>query len=155
YHSLLFNTLTYIYKASTADAPSILKTPNYQITAVSTSSIESATKSAKVQADAQGGKVEVKAYHGDTSAIWNDPNVDLVGITLKKNFFVEWPVGASIEETKEILDMAKTAGVKGVVGLQGKFNPIFLKVSSPSIDSYSEIFVYTFRSAGEGTHRSW
>ncbi|KAH8825445.1 NAD-binding Rossmann fold oxidoreductase [Flagelloscypha sp. PMI_526] len=129
--------------SATAHAPSILKTGKYQITAVSTTSSESASRSSLVQKNAQDGTVEVNAYHGDVSQIWNDSKVDLVGIAIKasghcealqpvlqykKDVFVEWPVGVTLEETREMLNWAKQASVRSVVGLEGKYSPVFQKV---------------------------
>lgn len=89
--------------------------------------------------------MEVKAYHGNTSAIANDPNVDLVVVSIhisqhkaaiqpivdaKKDLFIEWPVGASVQDTKDILDIVKKGGTRAVVGLQAKYSPVFKKVCS-------------------------
>jgi predicted dehydrogenase len=42
-----------------------------------------------------------------------------------KDVFVEWPLGASLKEAKELLDVAKENNVKlTAVGLQGRFDAI-------------------------------
>ncbi|KAH8823076.1 NAD-binding Rossmann fold oxidoreductase [Flagelloscypha sp. PMI_526] len=132
--------------ASLVTAPSILNTPSYHITAVSTRSASSAQAAAEHQFKAQGGQVEVNAYYGETaSGIWSDPNVDLVIVSVPaaqhlsvikpllsstnpKDFLVEWPVGMNVKETEEIEKIADTVGVKAAVVLQGLYSPVYAKV---------------------------
>lgn len=69
----------------------------------------------------------VKPYHGDTSQIANDANVDLVIVAIKapahkaailpaieagKDVFVEWPAGTNSKDTAEIAAAAKAKAVK-------------------------------------------
>jgi predicted dehydrogenase len=122
--------------------PSLLSLPDkYTLTALSTTSEASATESAKKQTDAVGHPV--KAYHGDTSRIANDPDVDFVAVAVRapshkaavlpaieagKDIFIEWPVGASSKETAEIAEAARKKGVRTMVGLQGRHSPVAKKV---------------------------
>ena len=86
--------------------------------------------------------VAVKAY-GSPKDLADDPNVDMVVISVnvakhfalakpailaKKDVFVEWPLGANTKEAEELTMLAKREGVKTMVGLQGRANPMVVKV---------------------------
>ena len=119
-----------------------LKSPllsdKYTITALATSSPESAKAAAKAH-----GVPESKAYH-TPEAIANDPDVDMIVVSVKvplhkqmvlpalnakKPVFVEWALGKGVQEAEEMAALAKKQGVKTMVGLQLRLNPVFLKVS--------------------------
>lgn len=130
--------------ASTRLAPSLLLLSlqdKYKIVAVSTTSEASSTASAKKQSEKLGHIV--KAYHGDTTHIASDTDVDLVIVAVKtpyhkaavlpviaqkKNFFLEWPAGRALQETLEIAEAAHKQGVKSIVGLQARHSPVIKKV---------------------------
>ncbi|KAH8680852.1 hypothetical protein BX600DRAFT_428829 [Xylariales sp. PMI_506] len=118
--------------------PSILALPDYEIVAVANSTVESARKSIK----ANGLPARTRAY-GSPEDIANDPNVDLVVVSVavpkhfrlakpalekKKDVFVEWPLGASLAEAEELTRLAATNGVKTIVGLQARAEPAILKL---------------------------
>ncbi|KAF4612285.1 hypothetical protein D9613_003918 [Agrocybe pediades] len=113
--------------ASTVLAPSLTHPDlkgEYDIVAVSTTSEASAQKSAdKYSADVGHA---IKAYHGDTSKIASDPDVDLVAVA--KDFFLEWPAGASLEETRAIAEAAHKQGVRTIIGLQGRHSAALRKI---------------------------
>jgi predicted dehydrogenase len=130
--------------ASNALAAPLIKTGKYKIVAVSTSRAESAAASAEAQSAAGGGHT-VKPYHGDTSQIANDPDVQLVAVSVRapehqaaalpaieagKDLFIEWPAGHNLEVTKELWAKAKAKGIRTIVGLQGRQNPVVLKVGT-------------------------
>ena len=130
--------------ASTRLAPSLLQPSlqnKYKIVAVSTTSEASSTASAKKHSEQLG--YTVKAYHGDTTHIASDTDVDLVVVSIKtpyhkpavlpviaqkKNFFLEWPAGRGLQETLEIAEAAHKQGVKSIVGLQARNSPVIKKV---------------------------
>ena len=127
--------------ASGALGQSLMKSPKYSLVAVSTTSPESAQASAETQSKVVGHAV--KAYHGSTKDIANDPDVEFVAVSVKaplhkeallpvieagKDFFIEWPAGKSLEETTEIARLAKEKGLKTIVGLQGRQSPFVKKV---------------------------
>ena len=127
--------------ASLALGPSLMKSPQYTLVAVSTTSVESAKTSAEAQSKVVGHAV--KPYHGSTQAIANDSDIEFVAVSVKaplhkeallpvieagKDFFIEWPAGKSIEETTEFARLAKDKGLKTVVGLQGRHSPFVKKV---------------------------
>ncbi|KAK7462949.1 hypothetical protein VKT23_007530 [Stygiomarasmius scandens] len=127
--------------ASSTLATPLLQSDKYTLTAVSTSSKESAEASAAKYSEITGR--EVKAYYGNTDQIANDPNVDFVAIAVKaplhkevlmpvieagKDFFIEWPAGKNTEETIQFAEAAKTKGVRSIVGLQGWQAPVIKKI---------------------------
>lgn len=133
--------------AATALAPTLLQpalNDRYTLTAVSTTSKGSATASAAKYTEELGHPV--KAYFGDSSQIASDPEVDFVAIAVKalyhksvvlpviaakKPFFLEWPAGTNSKETAEIAEAARKAGVRSLIGLQGRQSPVIKKVCSP------------------------
>ncbi|PPQ82743.1 hypothetical protein CVT25_009297 [Psilocybe cyanescens] len=130
--------------ASTALAPSLIQSSlggAYDIVAVSTTSEASAKASADKYSEWVGHPI--KAYFGDASKISADENVDLVAVAVwaphhksvvmraieaKKDFFIEWPAGASLKETEEIAAAARKQGVRSIVGLQGRHSAVTRKV---------------------------
>ncbi|KAK7462950.1 hypothetical protein VKT23_007531 [Stygiomarasmius scandens] len=133
--------------ASTALATPLLQNDNYTLTAISTSSKESAETSAAKYSAITGH--QVKAYYGGTDQIANDPNVDLVAVAVKaplhkqlltpvieagKDFFIEWPAGKNTEETIQFAETAKAKGLRSIVGAQGWQSPA-VKKAKEIIDS--------------------
>lgn len=124
--------------AASALLPSFLNSPHYEITAVCNSSVESSQRS--IDFHKLGPKV--KAY-GTPEDIANDPNVDLVAVSInvghhyavtkpallaKKQVFVEWPLGANTTEAEELTQLAKDASLKTVIGTQFLSDPAFAKL---------------------------
>jgi predicted dehydrogenase len=116
---------------------------SYTLTAVSTTSEASASASAKKYSELVGHAV--KPFHGDTSQIANDPDVDLVIVAVKapmhhaailpaieagKDVFVEWPAGVYLEGASAIAEAARKKGVRTMVGLQGRQDPWVKKVKT-------------------------
>ena len=130
--------------AASALAPGLLDpslSSSYQLTAVSTTSAESAEASAKKYSEAVGHTV--KAYYGDTSKIANDPEVELVAVSVKapahkaallpaieagKDIFIEWPAGVGLKESTELAEAAKKKGIRTMIGLQERQSPAVAKV---------------------------
>jgi len=113
----------------------------YDLVAISTTSEASAQASANKYSEKVGHPI--KAYHGDSSKIASDPDIDLVAVSVKaplhkevvipiieakKNYFLEWPAGRSTEETKAIAEATRKNGVKSIIGLQGRHSSTILKV---------------------------
>lgn len=112
-------------RASRALVPGLLNAPSFSLMAVSTSSSASTEAFAQKYIELSGHLI--KASHSAASSIANDINVDLVAVSVKvplhkeaaltsieaeKNLLVEWPAGANITETEEIVVVAKAKGVK-------------------------------------------
>ena len=103
----------------------------YMLTAISTSSPESASNTADKFTKSTGHPI--KAYHGNSDGISNDANVELVAVSVKapnhkeaalpaidarKDVFLEWPAGASLAESTELAEAARKQGIRSIVGLQ-------------------------------------
>ncbi|KAF8649577.1 hypothetical protein AX16_005668 [Volvariella volvacea WC 439] len=116
---------------------------SYKLVAVSTTNAKSAVASAKKHSEIIG--TTVKAYHGSVDAIANDPEVDLVAISVKapdhreavlsaikagKDVFVEWPAGAGLAQTQEIAEEAQKKGVKVFIGTQSRQSLVVSKLKS-------------------------
>ena len=127
--------------ATSAHVGPLQSTPlsnKYQLTAVAASS----ETSAKAAAKAHGIPVKHAYYSAD--AIANDPEVDMVAVSVKvqlhkelaipvlnakKDIFVEWPLGRTLKEAEELAALAKKQGVRTVIGLQARNSPVVLKVA--------------------------
>lgn len=124
--------------AARAHLPYLVSSPDYLITAVCNSS----ASSAQASIDFHSLGSDVKAY-GTPEDIANDPNVDLVVVTVRvglhyvltkpallagKDVFVEWPLAANIAEVEELTQLAKDKGVKTIVGLQARASPVVAKI---------------------------
>jgi predicted dehydrogenase len=121
--------------------PTLIKNPSYKLVALSTTSPTSAEAAAKKYSSLTNSTV--KPYHGPSSQIANDPEVDLVAVSVKspyhkevaipvleaaKGLFIEWPAGRNTEETRELARLAKEKGVRNIVGLQGRYSRVVTKV---------------------------
>ena len=134
---------------ATAAHAAPLKSPaladKYKITAIATSSPESAKAAANFH-----GVPEDKAYHS-AEAIAKDPDVDMVVVSVKlplhkeltipalnarKPVLVEWPMGNGLKEAEEMAALAKKQGVKTAVGLQARLSPAVQKVTRAILDLY-------------------
>ncbi|KAF2033944.1 NAD(P)-binding protein [Setomelanomma holmii] len=107
-----------------------------QITALQNSSKASAEAAAKEY------KLEDVATHDSPSDIALDANVDIVAVSVNvpehydlikpalqagKDVFSEWPLARNLSEAEELVQLAKTKGVRTMVGLQARQNPSILK----------------------------
>ena len=124
--------------ASSAHLPSILASPHYELVALCNSTIRSAE--ASIAFHKLGPNI--KAY-GSPEDLAKDPNVDLVVVSVEvgkhyvltkpailagKDVFVEWPLGVSTAEAKYLDGIAKEKGVKTMLGLQARADPIVAKI---------------------------
>jgi predicted dehydrogenase len=124
--------------AVAAHLASFVPSPHYEIVAVCNSTVESARRSIEYHKLPS----TVKAY-GNPEDIANDPNVDLVSVSVvvfshfkvtkpallaKKQVFVEWPLGVNSAEAEELAKLAKEANVKTIIGTQFRADPAFIKV---------------------------
>jgi len=110
--------------------PALLALPDYKLNAICTAHQETAEAAAR----------ETGAAHAfsDYHAMVQSPEVDLVTVAVRvpwhremvlaaieagKHVYCEWPMGASIAEVEEMAAAARSAGVKAMVGLQGRSAP--------------------------------
>ncbi|KAJ5673385.1 NAD-binding Rossmann fold oxidoreductase family protein [Penicillium longicatenatum] len=105
----------------------------FEIVAVCNSSAESAVKAAKELKLAEGVRT-----CGNPQDLANDKEIDLVVCTTRvdrhhqtiipslkagKDVYVEWPLGKSLQEAQDLLNIARQNNVKNTaVGLQGRFD---------------------------------
>ena len=121
-----------------AHLPSLLNSPSYTITAVCNSSVASAE--ASIAHHKLGDAV---IAYGSPQDLAKDPNVDMVVVSVnvdkhyalakpailaKKDIFVEWPLGVNTEEAEELTMLANREGVKTIVGLQARADPMVVKI---------------------------
>ncbi|ADV80856.1 Gfo/Idh/MocA family protein [Terriglobus saanensis] len=115
--------------AVAAHIPALRALPQYELRAVSTSRRDSA--------EAAREAFQVSAYDNHRDLI-HDPNVDLVVVSVKvtdhlelvsdalavgKMVFSEWPLGVNLSEALDLESKAVKAGVRTLIGLQGRFAP--------------------------------
>ncbi|PVH73228.1 NAD-P-binding protein [Cadophora sp. DSE1049] len=127
--------------APAAHLPYLLRSPAYEITAICNSSVASS----QAAIEKYSLPSSTKAY-GDPEDIAKDASVDLVVCAVRvdrhlatispslkagKDVFVEWPLGASLTEARELLRLKNEGGVKrAIVGLQARQAPIIKAVKS-------------------------
>ena len=119
--------------ANAAHYPYLSQSPHYKITALCNSSVKSAQESIR----SHGLDPSTKAFD-NAEDLAADANVDLVVICVKvdqhyrlakpallagKDVFVEWPLGRNLDEAEELLQLAKSKGVRNVVGLEESLAP--------------------------------
>ncbi|WP_321931266.1 Gfo/Idh/MocA family protein [Paraburkholderia guartelaensis] len=115
--------------ALTAHLPAIAALPDYELRAVATSSKDSAR--------AAEAKFAVPGF-ADPAALIARDDVDLVVITVKlahhyrlvasaiaagKKVMCEWPLGADIDQTSALADLASNTGTSNFIGLQARMAP--------------------------------
>lgn len=125
--------------AETAHLPHLLSSPHYTITALCNSSLASA------QAAVKHYKLpSITKTYGSPTELAEDPDVDLVVISVAvgkhfelakpilekggKDLYVEWPLGASAEQARELAQLARAKGVRTVVGAETRVSPVVVKL---------------------------
>lgn len=113
-----------------AHLPAIKGLPELELSAVCTSRPDSAAAAAKVYGVA-------RAFH-DVAALAASPDVDAVAVVVRavhhhgavlaalkagKHVYCEWPLGASLQQTRELAAVAREQGRVTAVGLQGRTTP--------------------------------
>jgi predicted dehydrogenase len=115
--------------AANTHIPALKALPGYELRAVSTSRRQSAQAAERAYG--------VPAYDNASQLIAR-PDVDLVVVAVKathhaelvaealaagKMVYSEWPLGVDLDEATELLAQAEAAGVRTVIGLQGRYAP--------------------------------
>ncbi|QDY85567.1 Gfo/Idh/MocA family oxidoreductase [Paenibacillus polymyxa] len=113
--------------ASQTHIPALLKHPDLDITAIGTSRMDSARKSAE--------DVGAPLAFDDAKKLAASEDVDMVVVSIKvphhheavmaaiqeeKHIFCEWPLGANTAEAAEMARVAELAGIHHTVGLQAR-----------------------------------
>ena len=126
-----------------AHLPALLVLPGFELTAVCTSRPETAAESAK----AYGAKM---AFH-DFREMVKHPDIDLISVSVRvplhhdmvmaaleagKHVFCEWPLGANLTEAEEMAALARSKGVRHMVGLQARGAPPLLHLRDLLAEGY-------------------
>ena len=116
-----------------AHLPALLALPEYELAAVCTARRETAEESARQY----GAKRGFHDYH----EMVKQPDIDLVSVSVRvpqhhpmvsaaleagKHVICEWPLGANLEEAEELAALARSKGVRHMVGLQARGSPELL-----------------------------
>ena len=116
--------------AANAHIPALKALPQFELAAVCTTRQESAEATAQ--------KFGIPLAFADWRRMMEQPEIDLVIVTVKvrahrelvlaaldagKHVFCEWPLGLDSGEAAELLECAQRAGVRHMVGLQGRVHP--------------------------------
>ena len=127
-----------------AHLPALLALPEYELTAVCTAHPETAEESAKHY----GARL---AFH-DFNEMVSHPDVDVVSVSVKaplhypivmaalragKDVFCEWPLGANLAEAEEMANLAKSKGVRTMIGLQANGDPTLLRLQELVEEGYA------------------
>src|SRR5215468_8063895 len=116
--------------AAVAHIPALQALPDFEISAVCTTRQESAEAAAR--------HYGVPLAFCDAAKLAQDPNVDLVTVSVKvpdhylpvmaaieagKHVYSEWPLGRDTDEAARMLAAAERKGIRHAVGLQGQMSP--------------------------------
>jgi len=123
--------------------PGLVVLPEFEVTAVATTRAESAQATAAL--------FGVRLAFSDANELIASDDVDLVSISVKvpnhydyvkaaiaagKHVYCEWPLGANTEQATELAALANAAGIKHVVGLQGRKSTVVNYVRDLVADGY-------------------
>ena len=123
--------------------PAIAASPEYELTGVCTTRMETAEESKK--------QYGARLAFDDYQDMLAHPEIDAVAVVLRvpahyqitkdainagKHVFTEWPLGRTIEEAIELAELAKTKGVRAIVGLQSRAAPAILHMKELVADGY-------------------
>jgi predicted dehydrogenase len=128
--------------ARNAHMPALAAVPMIEVVGIATSRSESATRSAAAFNVPNG-------YGSNAELLASD--VDLVAVSLRaplheqvalevldagKHLFVEWPMGANLDQSRRLVGRARERGVRGFVGLQGRASPAIAHAAALLCDGY-------------------
>ena len=113
--------------------PALIASPEFELTAVCTTRMESAEESQK--------KFGARLAFDNYREMLAHPDIDAVAIVLRvpahyeptmaalnagKHVYTEWPLGRTTAEAQEMADLAQSKGLRNMVGLQARANPAIL-----------------------------
>ena len=113
--------------------PAIVASPEFELTAVCTTRMESAEEAKQKY----GARLAFDDYH----KMLAHPDIDAVAVSLKvpshyeptvaainagKHVYVEWPLGRTTAEAQDMTELAQAKGVRNMVGLQSRAAPAIL-----------------------------
>ena len=113
--------------------PALVASPEFDLTAVCTTRMESAEESRKLF----GANLAFDDYR----EMLAHPDIDAVAVVLRvpshyettmaalaagKHVYTEWPLGRTTSEAQEMSNLARSKGLRNMVGLQSRANPTIL-----------------------------
>ncbi|KJX95009.1 NAD-P-binding protein [Zymoseptoria brevis] len=121
--------------AVNAHLPYLIDSAKYEIVAL----LNSSEDSAQAAIESHGLSSDTKAY-GSPEAFAADDNIDLIVCSVRvdrhypilkpileatkaKAIHCEWPLGKNLAEAEELTALAKSKGLKTIIGLQGRQSP--------------------------------
>ena len=123
--------------------PAVVASPEFELTAVCTTRMESAEESRQM--------FGARLAFDDYNAMLAHPDIDAVAVSLRvpshyeptmaalnagKHVYTEWPLGRTTAEAQEMADLARTKGVRNMVGLQSRANPVLLHLKDLVASGY-------------------
>ena len=129
--------------APRAHLPAVVASPEFELTGVCTTRMESAEESQQ----AFGAKYAFDDYR----KMLEHPEIDAVVVCLRvpnhyeptmaalnagKHVYTEWPLGRTTAEAEEMAALAQSQGVRNMVGLQARGNPAMLYLKDLVADGY-------------------
>ncbi|MCC9308787.1 Gfo/Idh/MocA family oxidoreductase [Kitasatospora sp. RB6PN24] len=151
--------------AKRAHIPALRSLPDYEITAVGTSRIESARAAAEY--------FGVAHAFADARRLAEHPEVDLVAVTVRvphhlalvqaalaagKHVYCEWPLARTTEEAEVLATAAEAAGVHHAIGLQARYAPAVLRARQLIDEGYlgelTSVTAHAGRAKGAGESMS-
>ncbi len=123
--------------------PAIVASPEFELTGVCTTRMETASESAR--------QYGARLVFDDYQKMLEHPEIDAVAVVLRvpahyqitknainagKHVFTEWPLGRTLEEAEELAALARSKGVKVVVGLQARAAPAVLQMKQMVDEGY-------------------
>ena len=141
-----------------AHIPALRALPEFQVSAVCTTRMETAQETAK--------QFDIPHAFDDHRQLVVHPEVDLVAVCVRvpahhqlvmsaleagKHVFCEWPFGRDLGEAMEMRDLALARGVRNMVGLQGRGAPAVQRMRALIADGYAgRVLSATLHASGGG-----
>jgi predicted dehydrogenase len=129
--------------AKEAHLPALRALPEFDVRAVSTTRRDTAEEAARLTG--------ANLWFDDHRALLSSREVDLVVVAVNvtrhrelvlgalaagKDVFCEWPLGCNLQEASDLSVAARAAGVRTLIGLQGRFSPALTRVRELLADGY-------------------
>lgn len=139
--------------------PALKMVPDFEIRAVSNSSLQTSEEAAK--------KYGIPSFFGSVEEMAARPEVDLVVVAVNvpshrkavdaalkagKMVYCEWPLGHGLKDAQEMAALAKAKGVRNFVGLQSHSAPPVRYVRDLVAQGYVGDVLSTSLVASSGTH---
>ena len=144
-----------------AHIPALRVLPEFQVSAVCTTRMETAQETAK--------HFDIPLAFDDHRQMVAHPDIDLVAVCVRvpahhqlvmsaleagKHVFCEWPFGRDLSEAVEMRDLALAKGVQHMVGLQARGAPAVHRMRTLIADGYvGRVLSATMHASGGGLGR--